>query len=109
MRRGLRDSWVITAGSVLIVVLVIVIWQVLSKNLFVIPAPLATLHALIKIYGTGDLSAALAATFKNVAMAFILAVVVGAILGVLIGRSDYWYSVLNPKIVAGNGIPKIIL
>lgn len=109
MRSATRDSWVVTAGSVLIAVLVIVFWEILSKNLFVIPAPGATFHAFVKLYGSGDLTAALAATFRNGAVAFILSVIVGAILGVLIGRSQYWYEVLNPMIVAGNGIPKIIL
>lgn len=87
----------------------VLVWQLMSMVLFVVPSPLATVRALGFVRNQGSILGAAGATFGSVAVSFVLAVVVGGALGIILGRSDYWYRVFEPLIIVGGAIPKIII
>jgi NitT/TauT family transport system permease protein len=100
---------IIVAGLILVGFFGLVIWQLMSLWLFVVPSPLETLRAIDFVRNQGNFGPAAAATFVNAVVSFIAAVVGGAALGVALGRSDYWYRVFEPLIIVGGAIPKIII
>lgn len=102
-----RNSCVVLGGMVLVAIAVFLLWQLASGLIFAVPAPMKTLHA----FGTlgGDLGTAVRSTFGNAAISFAMAVFVGTVLGVIIGRSPYWYAVFSPLVVVGGATPKIII
>lgn len=102
-----RENLLTAAGLVLVAVFALIVWQLASSWLFVIPEPIETLNSLGQT--RGDLAVAARATFGNAAVGFVLAVSVGSVLGVMLGRSDYWYRVFSPIVVVGGAVPKIII
>ncbi|HEX7387746.1 MAG TPA: ABC transporter permease subunit [Castellaniella sp.] len=102
-----KYSYAVLGGMILVAIAVCLLWQLASALIFAVPAPLKTLEAFSGI--GSELGPAVQATFGNAAAAFALAVVVGTILGVLIGRSPYWYTVFSPLVVVGGATPKIII
>lgn len=102
-----RHSYAILGGMVLVAIVVCLLWQLVSSLIFAVPAPLKTLEAFGNV--GGELGPAVRATFGNAAAGFVLAVVIGTILGVMVGRSPYWYAVFSPLVVVGGATPKIII
>lgn len=102
-----RRSYAILGGMVLVAVVVCLLWQLASILIFAVPAPLKALAAFGGI--GGELGPAVRSTFGNAAAGFVLAVVIGTVLGVIIGRSPYWYEVFSPLVVVGGATPKIII
>src|SRR5699024_1332378 len=94
-------------GIILVGMAGVLVWQLASYLLFVIPSPKESLRSYNRILRV--LPHAAGATFRNAGIGFVLAVTSGAILGVTIGRSEYWYQVFSPIIVVGAATPKIII
>lgn len=102
-----RERYATPALMILVAVVGVLLWQLASTWVFALPGPLKTLGAFKHV--RADLAPAAFATFGNAAVGFVLAVTVGAMLGVVFGRSEYWYRVLNPIVVVGGAVPKIII
>jgi ABC-type nitrate/sulfonate/bicarbonate transport system permease component len=102
-----RERSAILGLMVLVAVVGLLLWQLASLWVFALPGPVKTIEAFKHV--RADLAPAAIATFGNAAAGFVLAVAVGALLGVAFGRSEYWYRVLNPIVVVGGAIPKIII
>ncbi|CAM5219276.1 ABC-type nitrate/sulfonate/bicarbonate transport system permease component OS=Castellaniella defragrans OX=75697 GN=HNR28_003475 PE=3 SV=1 [Castellaniella defragrans] len=102
-----RERYVILALMVLVAVVGVLLWQLASTLVFAVPDPLKTIDAFKNV--RAGLAPAAFATFSNAAVGFVLAVTVGAMLGVAFGRSEYWYQVLSPIVVVGGAVPKIII
>ena len=102
-----QNSYTVPGGMVLVAVAVCLLWQLASTLIFAVPAPLKTLEAFSSL--GNELGPAVRATFGNAAIGFLMAVVIGAILGVMIGSSTYWYAVFSPLVVVGGATPKIII
>lgn len=104
---GHQNPYVVFGGMVLVAIVACLLWQLASSLVFVIPDPIKTLQAFGSI--SGELGPAIRSTFGNAAVSFALAVVIGSVLGVIVGRSPYWYDVLSPMVVVGGATPKIII
>ncbi|HET8597927.1 MAG TPA: ABC transporter permease subunit [Castellaniella sp.] len=104
---GHQNPYAVFGGMVLVAIAACLLWQLASSLVFVIPEPAKTLEAFGGI--SGELGPAIRSTFGNAAVSFVLAVTIGSVLGVIVGRSPYWYSVLSPMIVVGGATPKIII
>ena len=104
---GHQSPRTVYGGMVLVAILVCALWQLASSLVFVVPEPIQTLEAFGRV--RTELGPAFRATFGNAAVSFAMAVSIGAILGVLIGRSAYWYAVFSPLVVVGGATPKIII
>jgi NitT/TauT family transport system permease protein len=89
----------------------VTVWHLLAVSVdsTVFPTPVESIGTL-----SGDLTSAsflgsLSETLAVLAVSYVLAVVVGAVLGFLIGLSAFWSDVLSPLIYAVYSIPKITL
>lgn len=107
MTSGSRERLSYAVGIASVALLVLIAWWLFSLWLFVVPPPLTTLGNLVQIQD--DLGTAAKFTFGNAAISFGLAVFVGTILGIVIGRSSYWYRALSPIIIVSGAVPKIII
>lgn len=96
-------------GWLLVAIGAVIVWQLASMWVFVIPSPWKTLEALGGLVSQSRFDAAAKVTTQECIISFILAVSMGAVLGSLLGRSKYWYAVLSPLIVITASIPKIII
>ncbi|MDN5843665.1 MAG: ABC transporter permease subunit [Alcaligenaceae bacterium] len=102
-----QSSYAVYGGMIVVAILVCLLWQLASSLVFAVPEPLETLDAFGSL--DGILGPAVRSTFGNAAISFVMAVGIGSILGVLIGRSAYWYAVFSPLVVVGGATPKIII
>ncbi len=106
--RGLVPSWLITTGSV---VLVLAIWQLCAPliNPFFGTYPTAILAAFWKLAGSGKLAVALADSLRPFAAGYALAVLVGIPLGLLIGRFRVLEAAIGIYVTAGYAMPLVAL
>ncbi len=106
--RGPVPSWLITTGSV---VLVLLVWQLCGP--FIDPLfgtyPSAIVAAFWKLVGSGKLAAALLDSLRPFAAGYALAVVVGVPLGLLIGRFRVLEAAIGIYVTAGFAMPLVAL
>jgi ABC-type nitrate/sulfonate/bicarbonate transport system permease component len=106
--RGPVPSWLITTGSV---VLVLLVWQLCGP--FINPLfgtyPTAIVAAFWKLVGSGKLAAALFDSLRPFAAGYALAIVVGVPLGLLIGRFRVLEAAIGIYVTAGFAMPLVAL
>jgi NitT/TauT family transport system permease protein len=106
--RGPVPSWLITTGSV---VLVLLVWQLCGP--FINPLfgtyPTAIVAAFWKLVGSGKLAAALSDSLRPFAAGYALAIVVGVPLGLLIGRFRVLEAAIGIYVTAGFAMPLVAL
>ena len=106
--RGPVPSWLITTGSV---VLVLVVWQLCGP--FINPLfgtyPTAIVAAFWKLVGSGKLAAALIDSLRPFAAGYALAIMVGVPLGLLIGRFRVLEAAIGIYVTAGFAMPLVAL
>ena len=87
------------------------LWQILAVVLgdFFVASPLASLNALLEGVGDGWLGADAGVTFVALAYGYLLAVVLGVVIGFLLGLSRFAYAVFEPIVVALYALPKVAL
>lgn len=102
---------VVTAGRLLVPVLVIVFWQVLTLSLGadLVPGPVATLQTIIHGFTEGSYMKHIKNTMVTVLIGFVLAAVIGFALGVALGTRDLAYDLFEPFVLNTYAIPKIVL
>src|SRR6266700_4515264 len=101
-------SWLITAGSV---ILVLLIWELCRP--FINPIfgthPSAIVAAFWKLVGSGKLAAALADSLRPFAAGYALAIVIGVPLGLVIGRFRMVEAAIGIYVTAGYAMPLVAL
>jgi ABC-type nitrate/sulfonate/bicarbonate transport system permease component len=106
--RGPMPSWLITTGSV---VLVLIVWQLCGP--FINPLfgtyPTAIVAAFWKLVGSGKLAAALLDSLRPFAAGYALAIVIGVPLGLLIGRFRVLEAAIGIYVTAGFAMPLVAL
>jgi NitT/TauT family transport system permease protein len=107
LRRG-PPAWVITAGSV---VLVLLIWELCRPLINPIfgTYPSAIAEAFWQMAGSGKLTTALIDSLRPFAVGYALAIVVGVPLGLLIGRFRTLEAALGIYVTAGYAMPLVAL
>jgi NitT/TauT family transport system permease protein len=96
-------------GSIAVAVAGALIWWFASTRTFVVPSPLATARALIANLGDPTFLVDLQVTARAIGLAFVIGAVLGLLLGLLLGLSTWARVLLEPTIIALNGLPKIVL
>jgi ABC-type nitrate/sulfonate/bicarbonate transport system permease component len=106
--RRLVPDWLITTGSVLLVLL---IWELCGP--FINPIfgtyPTAIAVAFWKLVGSGKLAAALADSLRPFAAGYALAIVIGVPLGLVIGRFRTVEAAIGIYVTAGYAMPLVAL
>jgi NitT/TauT family transport system permease protein len=91
-----------------LLVAILGLWQlicsVFAVSEFIFPSPLAIAQALVEF--SGPLATHALSTFWVTMVGFAIAVVVGALLGVIIGSSPLLYAAAYPLMTAFNALPK---
>jgi NitT/TauT family transport system permease protein len=87
------------------------LWQLLAMVLgdFFVASPLASLNALLEGVGDGWLGADAGVTLVALVYGYLLAVVLGVVIGFLLGLSRFAYAVFEPIVVALYALPKVAL
>lgn len=106
---SLKDRHRQLIGSIGVAVAVVLIWQVVSGLLFVVPAPTKTIAVLLANLTDPEYLVDAKATAIAVATAFAIGATLGGILGLVLGLSKPVRLATEPLIVALNGVPKIVL
>ena len=73
-------------------VLFIGAWALVSSQTepYILPSPLEVLRKMVEVVGRDDFWVNVSATLRNLAIGFTLAFVIGAAIGIAMGRSSYW-------------------
>lgn len=87
------------------------LWQILAVVLgdFFVASPLASLNALLVGVRDGWLGADAGVTLVALVYGYLLAVVLGVVIGFLLGLSRFAYAVFEPIVVALYALPKVAL
>jgi NitT/TauT family transport system permease protein len=104
-----RSPLLVPLGSLGLLLLGLVCWEIASGLTFVIPSVPDTISALINNLGDPEYLTNARDTFVHILIACVIGVVIGAALGIVLGYLPAVRSSLEPLIVAMNSVPKIIL
>lgn len=99
----------VPAGSVAVAVAAGVVWEIASHLSFVVPRPLATAGALVRDVGDPRFLSGLSETLLAALAAFVLATLIGGVIGLGLGLSRWARILFAPIITALNGVPRIVL
>lgn len=102
---GLRAS----AGVVAVAVVIVAAWAVAAAGTRAIGTPVDTVRVLLSGVTEGWLLPNALATYRAVAIGFVLALLVGVVGGAWLGRDAYWRAVLEPVLLGLYSIPKVTL
>lgn len=97
------------AGSILVALVALLIWQIASALTFVIPSPASTTAVLFENLTDPAYLVDLRVTAIAVLEAFAIGTLLGGLLGLGLGLSAWAKAIFEPLLVALNGIPKIVL
>lgn len=112
--RSLRvpGSLGITAGRLLIVVVLILAWQACSGRLvpqYLVSSPTAVAHRLVDIFRSGEVWPDLGVTTEELLLGYAIGVIGGVAVGVVLGTWRLAAALVEPLLAALNSIPKIAL
>ena len=97
------------AGQVVFLTVVAVAWELLSLVSFIVPDPVDTVGALFHNFTQPVFTDALRKTGLDSLVAFLLSALIGIVVGAIIGLSKTLGRILEPGVLALNGIPKITI
>lgn len=110
---GERSVWQdpVRIAQLLFPLALLALWQLLAVVLgdFFVASPLASLNALLQGVGDGWLGADAGVTLVALVYGYLLAVVLGVVIGFLLGLSRFAYAVFEPIVVALYALPKVAL
>ncbi|MDX1756822.1 MAG: ABC transporter permease subunit [Marinobacter sp.] len=106
MSRGAAPGWAYWVALPVLVLGWAGIAAALESSL--LPSPLAVLDTLVNAAGAGDLWRHLGATLYRVATGFCLAMVLGSLLGLWLGRSALANAVFDPVLVLLLNLPALV-
>jgi len=107
----MRGASLIIVRLVLLVA-VLLLWEALPRlglvNAMLLPPLSDVLAALVHILGRGDVHASLGVTAAEVVVAFVIAVPLGAALGILAAENAYFGDIFKPMLFYVFSVPKSI-
>jgi NitT/TauT family transport system permease protein len=102
-----RHPGAVRLGAIAVLVL---LWEVLARRfgnpLFVAP-PSATFAAAIGLLGDPDVVRALLAAMRELATAFVIAVIAGVAIALPLGLSTFWRGALLPLVLGLYAVPQV--
>lgn len=97
--------WFLSVGA-LLAFWTICAWYAQSRSL---PTPLQVVDAIITEARSGELFFHLGATLARVVAAFVLAMAIGSVIGILLGRSDTLNLIFDPWVILFLNIPALVV
>lgn len=109
-RLAVRASGMLVAlGSIGLLLMVLLLWQISSGLTFVLPTVQGTLDALADNLSSAQYRADLAYTVRNIGVSFAIGASAGALLGMTLGYVAWLRRGLEPFLLALYSVPKIII
>jgi NitT/TauT family transport system permease protein len=106
-----RRLWNATWPKVAAIGLVLLIWQVAVwaewKKEYLLPGPARVWGRLVEDLGSADLWEAVATTMRRAAVGFVLALLIGAVLGIVVSASRHVRSAIGALITGLQTMPSI--
>jgi len=102
-----RNAGAVRIGVILLLVL---LWEVLARRLgnpLLVAPPSATLAATIALLGDPQVVQALLAALRELAIAFVIAVVAGLVIALPLGLSTFWRGALLPLVLGLYAVPQV--
>lgn len=101
----------VTAGRLLVPVLIVAFWQMLTLWLGadLVPGPVATVEIIQRGFTEGSYAPNLTNTLITLLIGFLIASIGGFVLGVFLGTRDTAYDLFEPFILNTYAVPKIVL
>jgi NitT/TauT family transport system permease protein len=96
-------------GPAALAVVVLIVWQLSSNVLFVVPSPVTSVQALAANFSDSKYMVDLRVTAIGTLLAFVYGAGIAFLLGLVIGLSSWARALFEPLLIAFNGIPKIVL
>lgn len=93
---------------VAVIVVLVGLWAVLSAMSDLVSSPVASLTALVEIFGDGTIYRHLNATMESVAVGFLVSAVIAFPLGYAIGRNKFLGAIFDPLVAGAFAIPRIV-
>jgi NitT/TauT family transport system permease protein len=87
------------------------LWQFTSTFLvadFIVPPPAVILAEMWEIVASGQVWVHFGATLRTIAVGFVIAYVLGSVMGLLMGRSKWWEAFLSDWVMATLTTPGLI-
>lgn len=106
MAASRSDTWLRLSSLCVFLLL----WQVLAvlADSFLLPAPLTVARRVVAETGTGELPYHLGLTLLRVVVSFVLALLIGTVIGILMGRFRRLDAFLDGWLVLGLNIPALV-
>jgi NitT/TauT family transport system permease protein len=108
-----KAPWGLYLGRVLVLVGIVLVWHLAVETGLASPAfissPTAVGHALVNLFSESDVLSHLATTAGEVAISFVISVVLGIGCAVVLDRNARLRALLNPYIAALNSMPRVAL
>ncbi|MCI6542684.1 MAG: ABC transporter permease [Firmicutes bacterium] len=113
VRKLTCEKWIIRLIQVLILALIFVLWEVLTKyyilDPFFISSPSRMIKTISDLYNSGELFKHIGITLYETVIGFVLATAIGYIIAVILWWSERLRKIFDPYIVVLNSLPKIAL
>lgn len=108
LRRLRPGDWAVRIGAI---VVVLGVWQLFgpSMNKLVMRPPSDIVAAFFELTGNGELQAALGQSLKELIGGFVIALVLGILIGVASGRWRFVYNATDPIVSALYSVPSVAL
>ncbi|WP_240376830.1 ABC transporter permease [Bacillus piscicola] len=106
-----------TVRRVLFFITLIVIWEIIYRlnlsfeffSVTAFPSPLQSVRELyLGFFETGILTEALVTSFQRLIVGFVIAIIVGSLLGLVLARSKFADETLGSLVIALQSIPSIV-
>lgn len=97
--------WFISLAA-LLVIWIVCSWYAQSRTL---PSPLQVVSAIFTEASTGELFFHLGATLARVVAAFGLAMVIGSVIGIVLGRNETLNAIFDPWVILFLNIPALVI
>jgi NitT/TauT family transport system permease protein len=106
-RRWLRNA----APPLSVAVLLVVAWDVGARLLgtSLVPTPVQSGRQLVENFADASFRESVVSTLELLVISYVLAVVVGAVAGFIVGILPFWTDVFSPLVYALYSIPKVTL
>ena len=101
-------DWIVRVGSVAVI---LGAWELVGPKLnpLILRPPSAIFAAFVELVQTGELTEALWQSIREFAGGLAIAVVLGVFLGIVTGRSRFFYNALDPLISGLYSVPSVAL
>ena len=113
LKKKKKNKTIILLSQITIVILFLITWQLLSSlkiiNTFLFSSPKNMISCIIKLYKSNDLFENILITSYEVIISFVLANIIGFIIGSILWWNKTLAKILDPFLTVLNSLPKVAL